>query len=88
MSADLLLKFRDTDTDFGVTRETLEKLAKELGMNETMTVHLAIRQLASKHLPAYERDDGPLSADDAQWVNDQASAALPKGKRLSRKSLL
>ena len=88
MSADLLLKFRDTDTDFGVTRETLEKLAKELGMNETMAVHLAIRQLANRHLPVYERDDGPLSADEAKWLDTQAKAALPKGKRLSRKSLV
>lgn len=88
MVKDLLLKFRDEDTEFGVTRDTLETLAKELGMNETMTVHFALSRLASERLPAYEKDDGPVSPSYADWLNETAAGALPRGKRIARRSLL
>jgi hypothetical protein len=87
MATDLVLKFRETDNGLGVTRETLEALAKELGMTEEMTVHLAIQRLANEVLADYEPDDGPLSEEYVQWLNNAVKPLLPKGKRLSRKTL-
>lgn len=58
----LLLNFRRSDGLFGVTRSTMRKLAAELNLNETQVVHVALRRLADSVLPAYEADDGPLSA--------------------------
>jgi hypothetical protein len=88
MAKGLLLKFREENTEFGVKRETLEILAKELGMTETMTVHFALSKLASERLPAYEQDDGALSHSYTDWLNDTAAIKLPKGKLIARKSLL
>ncbi len=87
MADQLLFQFRETDTEFGVTRATLEKLAKELGMNETMTIHLAIRRLASTLLPAYEADDGFPSDECLEQLRIDAAAHMPKGKFLGRKTL-
>ena len=58
----LLLKFRAKDTRLGVTRHTVRALASELDVNETQVVHVALRRLADSVLPAYEPDDGPLTA--------------------------
>jgi len=57
-----LLNFRSSDGLFGVTRNTMRKLAAELNLNESQVVHVALRRLADSVLPAYEADDGPLSA--------------------------
>lgn len=36
----------------------------------------------------YEPDDGPLSQQDMAWVRKCARAYLPKGKLISKKTLL
>jgi hypothetical protein len=38
--------------------------------------------------PGYEPDDGPLSKQDLAWVRKCAKAYLPKGKLISKKTLL
>jgi hypothetical protein len=83
----LLLKFRDKDTRFGVTRGTVKALASELDVTETQVVHLALSKLAETLLPAYERDDAPLTAQQRQVLRRDARARLPKGKLLDRKDL-
>ncbi|MHB1915153.1 MAG: hypothetical protein ACYCPX_06260 [Acidiferrobacteraceae bacterium] len=45
MNKALLIKFRDTDTPFGVRRETLKEIAEKLGVTETKAVHIAIGRL-------------------------------------------
>jgi hypothetical protein len=87
MSDKLLLKFRDKDTSYGVTRETLKALAAELDTTETMVVHLAVSRFAREILPAYEADDGPLSSPYLAWLKKVARTQLPKGKVIRRKSL-
>ena len=87
MSDKLLLKFRDKDTSYGVTRETLKALAAELDTTETMVVHLAISRFAKEILPAYEADDGPLSSPYLAWLKGLARTRLPKGKVIRKKSL-
>jgi len=86
MAADaerLLVRFRDTDNRFGVTRATLSKLAQELGLNETQVIHYALRQLATSVLPAYEADDGPLKASELKVVERLAGGRRGKSVRSS-----
>lgn len=57
----VLLRYRDTDTAFGVTRETAAKLVQHLGLSETQVIHVALAHFAAQTLPRYEMDDGPLT---------------------------
>ena len=86
--SNLLLKFKSRDSSYGVTRETLKALAAELDVSETTVVHLAISRFAREVLPAYEMDDGPLTAADIKRVRKAAQPMLPKGKVLNKRSLL
>jgi hypothetical protein len=86
--SNLLLKFKSKDSPYGVTRETLKALADEMDMSETMVVHLAIARFAKEVLPAYEADDGPLTAGDIKRLGKAAEPMLPKGKVISTRSLL
>jgi hypothetical protein len=62
----ILLRYRDKDTPYGVTRKTTARLASKLGLTETQVVHVALANLARQTLPQYEPDDGPLT--DAQYA--------------------
>lgn len=86
--SNLLLKFKSRDSSYGVTRETLKALALEMDVSETTVVHLAISRFAREVLPAYEMDDGPLTAADIKRVRKAAQPMLPKGKVLNKRSLL
>lgn len=88
MSDKLLLKFRDKNTPYGVTRETLKALSEELEMTETMVIHLAVSRFAKEVLPAYEADSGPLLPSYLAWLRETAKTGLPVGKVLGKKSLL
>ena len=83
----LLLKFRSRDTQFGVTRETVKAMAARFDLSETEVVHMALSRLAKEELPAYEPDDGPLSARQLRSLRKAANAALPQGKVVSKQSL-
>ena len=86
--SNLLLKFKSKDSTYGVTRETLKALAEEMDVSETQVVHLAISRFAKEMLPAYDMDDGPLSAGDIAHIRKVARPMLPKGKVLKTRSLL
>lgn len=88
MGDKLLLKFRAKTTPYGITRETLKALANELDTTETMVIHLAISRFAREVLPTYEADDGPLSPSYLARLKETAKARLPKGKVMSKKSLV
>lgn len=83
----LLLKFRSHNTQFGVTRETVKAMAVRFDLSETEVVHMALSRLAKEELPAYERDEGPLSAQQLRSLRKIADAALPKGKIVTKQSL-
>ena len=83
----LMLKFRDHDTRFGVTRETLQTMANDLGVNETQVVHMALAKLAGEVLPAYEADDGPLTARQLATVQKLARFTQPQGRALKKEVL-
>ena len=57
----LLVRFREKDSKDGVTRRTLKNVATALGLSETEAIHRALADYAQRHVPRYERDDGPLS---------------------------
>lgn len=67
-----LFRFRAEDTQFGITKETLEKMGVKLGMDATATIHYALAKLAMQILPAYEADDGPLSDAQLERVREAA----------------
>lgn len=83
----LLLKFRTRDTQFGVTRRTIKALAKRFDLSETEIIHLALSRLAREELPAYEADDGPLSARDLKAIAKIAAATLPRGQVVGKQTL-
>lgn len=83
----LLVKFRSKDTPFGVTRGTVKAMAKELDVNETQVIHMALSKFAADVLPAYAPDDGPLTAQQIKALRKDAEKHLPKGKTLSRADL-
>ena len=83
----LLLKFRSQNTQFGVTRETVKAMAAHFDLSETEVVHMALSRMAKNELPAYEADDGPLSAADMKSLSKLAQAALPKGKVIKTQKL-
>jgi hypothetical protein len=83
----LLVKFRSKDTQFGVTRTTVKAIAKELDVNETQVIHMALSKFATDVLPAYASDDGPLTAKQVLALRKDAAKHLPKGKPLSCETL-
>ncbi|MDD5334162.1 MAG: hypothetical protein PHS32_10485 [Rhodoferax sp.] len=86
-SENLLVKFRNKDTQFGVTRGTVKALASELDVTETQVIHMALSKFAGDVLPAYAPDDGPLTAKQITALRKDAAKHLPKGKTLSRQDL-
>lgn len=86
-SENLLVKFRSKDTQFGVTRGTVKAIAKELDVNETQVIHMALSKFATDVLPAYAPDDGPLTAKQIKALRKDVDKHLPRGKTLSREAL-
>jgi len=66
----ILLRYREKDSAFGVSRATALRLAENLGLSETQVVHVALTNLARQTLPRYEMDNGPLT--------DEQEAAIRK----------
>ena len=64
----ILLRYRESDTTFGVTRATATRLAKTLGLSETQVIHVALAHFARQNLPAYEPDDGPLTDEQMSAI--------------------
>ena len=64
----MLLKFKHKDTVMGVQKQTVKRMAELLGFNETDVVHYALSKLAREVIPAYEIDDGPLTASQINKI--------------------
>ena len=82
-AAGILLRYRDKDTAFGVTRNTASRLAKTLGLSETQVIHVALANFARQTLPRYELDNGPLT----QRQMDEIRRLQPPGRMKVRESL-
>lgn len=77
-------RYRAMDSATGVSRETAKRLAQRLGVDETQTIHLALREMAGKFLPQYEADDGPLTAGQIREIKKR----VPQGTKRSVRSSL
>jgi hypothetical protein len=75
--AQIPFRYRETDTPTGVSRDTAKRLASVLGLDETQTIHLAMRQLADKHLPRYEADNGMVTARQLERIRRAAGDRKP-----------
>lgn len=67
-STGILLRYRDADTPYGVTRKTASRLARTLGLSETQVIHVALAQFAQQTLPRYGADDGPLTSEQKEAI--------------------
>ena len=76
--AGILLRYRDKDSAFGVSRDTALKLADTLGVSETQVVHVALAHLARQTLPRYEIDNGPLTDEQMDEIRRQQPAGRMK----------
>ena len=65
----ILLRYRDKDTAYGVTRKTTSRLADTLGLSETQVGHVALANLARQTLPQYELDNGPLTDEQMDAID-------------------
>lgn len=79
----LLLRYRDRDTGYGVTRKTATRLAQTLGLSETQVVHVALANLARQTLPRYDADTGPLTAEQLAAIDK----LVPQGRLKPSKRL-
>ena len=75
-SAQLPLRFPESDSVTRVSRPTLNALAERLGLNETQAVHYALRRLADEILPRYEKDDAPLTGDQIEVIRSMESQQI------------
>jgi hypothetical protein len=82
-AAGILLRYRDKDTAFGVTRKTASRLAKTLGLSETQVIHVALASFARQTLPRYEADNGPLTREQM----DEIRRLQPPGRMKVTESL-
>lgn len=69
-----LLRLRKQDTPTGVSGSTIEHLMQLTGLSKTEVAHLALRQMADRYLPSYERDDGALTTDQIRAIRNASSA--------------
>ncbi len=79
----ILLRYREADTPYGVTRNTASRLAKTLGLSETQVIHAALAQFARQNLPRYEADNGPLTNEQQGAIRE----LQPQGRMTTKESL-
>ena len=80
----IAFRYRTVDSASGVTRKTVKRLAEHLGVDETQAIHQALHELATKVLPQYQQDDGPLSAAQLRQIKKR----VPQGTKRSVRSSL
>ena len=85
LASQIAFRYRPVDSPTGISRKTAERLAEFLGVDETQAIHRALRELATRVLPQYERDDGPLTAAQMRQIK---KLHPPGTKRSVRSSLI
>jgi CHAD domain-containing protein len=72
----LLMRFQADDSGSKVSRDTVKRLAKQLGLKrEAEVLHYAVKKLAAEVLPHYELDDGALTAKQIAAIQKAAGQA-------------
>ncbi len=83
-NSQIAFRYRNVDSAAGITRETAQRLAQHLGVDETQAIHQALHELAVRVLPQYDRDDGPLLAAQVRQIKKR----VPQGRKRSVRSTL
>jgi hypothetical protein len=71
----IAFRYRTQDSATGLTRSTTKRLADVMGVDETQVIHLALHELATKFLPQYEADHGPLTKVQLNQLKKSAPKA-------------
>jgi hypothetical protein len=79
----IVFRYRSVDSPSGVTRQTARRLAETMGLNETQAIHYALRALAVRVLPQYERDDGPLAPAQVRRIKKRVPQGTQRAVRSS-----
>ncbi len=79
----IAFRYRTVDSATGVSRETVKRLAAQLGVDETQAIHQALRELAVRVLPQYEKDDGPLAAAQMWQIKKRVQQGTKRSVRSS-----
>ena len=79
----IAFRYRVADSATGVTRDTVKRVAAQLGVDETQAIHLALRKLAVKLLPQYESDEGPITAAQIRQIKKRVPQGLVRSVRSS-----
>lgn len=82
-ASQIAFRYRTTNSSTGVTRATAQRLAAQLGVDETQAIHIALHELAVRLLPQYRADGGPLSAAQLRQVRKAAKGVASNSVRSS-----
>ena len=77
-----LLRWRETDTPHGITKETALRAARQLGLNETQLIHEALAFYLPRTLPQYDLSFDALTRADLAAMDRRVPQA-ESGKVLS-----
>lgn len=73
-TAGFLVHLRECDSSTGVSEQTVAKLMEATGLSKSEVVHLALKEMAARYLPAYEKDDGVLTSDQLRSIREASTA--------------
>jgi len=76
------VRYRTQDTPFGICRQTATRLSDVLRLSDTEVIHRALAELAVKHLPQYEPDDGPVSIAVLREIRRRVPGRMTVARRL------
>jgi len=79
----ILLRYCDTNTPYGVTRETVIRLARKLRLTEAQVIHAALANFVRHNLPHFEADAGPLTAEQKEAIHEMQ----PSGRMTVKESM-
>jgi len=79
----IAFRYRAIDSATGVSRKTAKRLAAQLGVDETQTIHRALHELAVRVLPQYAQDDGPLTAAQVRQIKKLVPQTTKRSVRSS-----
>ena len=83
LAQQIAFRYRAADSASGVTRDTAQRLAQRLGVDETQVIHLALHEMAVKLLPQYAPDEGSLTAAQFRQIRKRVPQSTKKSVRSS-----
>lgn len=63
-ASSIVVRLKKQDTPIGISRDTFDALAKQLGISKTEVMHRALRDMANRYNVPYDLEDGHLKAEE------------------------